>query len=151
MRTSFLSQLLLFAFFFIASCNENPKGVNNNNRDDNTNKNRNDNRDDNRFSITGKWNIAEIDKSLEESEVYILEPGTIEFTRDGRYIRLFDEKREDNDYGTYTFNKRTKTLVIISDDDEKENIEVEFRVEFRGNNKIILTLSDGVKITLERN
>ena len=83
-------------------------------------------------SITGKWRMVNMGKR-------------IEFRRNGNYVATSDEDEGEDEHGTYTYDKSTKILETISENGERED----FDVEFRGNNKIILTYDKG-KMTLVR-
>lgn len=97
-------------------------------------------------SIKGKWRVINMDmgNSLMEVEENNTGGKKIEFRSNSRYVATSDE--EDDEHGTYTYDRSAKTLETISEDGER----MDFDVKFQGKNKIILTYDKG-KITLLRN
>lgn len=143
--------LLPVLFIFVIACN-NDKGTNSKD----ITKDRDEEMDDSKSSsgsVVGKWHIVDYVSASGErpegEELKNMRSSTIEFTRDGSYIAISkdpDGERK-NEYGTYRFDAKYKTLETV--EDGKDGESQTFDVKFSGRNKMVLSMTDG-KITLEK-
>lgn len=143
--------LLPVFFIFTIACN-NDKGTNSKDFTKEGDEERDDSKSSS-ASVVGKWHIVDYVSASGErpegDELKAMRSSTIEFTRDGSYIAISkdaDGERK-NEYGTYIFNSKYKTLETV--EDAKDGEQQTFDVEFKGKGKMVLSMADG-KITLEK-
>lgn len=166
MRNTFYLPVILLTLFFVASCKDKEKKVDTKDKDDKTTVTTKDDyksddetsvtdeKDNGSNSIVGKWHFVDVyaegGEELTELDRQEMRSSNIEFTRDGHYIAKTKKSgvEDQTEYGTYQFDTKAKTLVTIADKTGKEEA---FTFEFRGKDKIILTIrGEKITVTMER-
>jgi hypothetical protein len=169
MRKVFFIPVILLTSLIVASCKDDAKGkspndyLNNRERDDSRNKDKDDNKDDlpddygmdrdhpDRQSLIGTWSVRDFESAdgeeLSDSEKSEMRSSTIEFIGDGTYMaKTRSNGQSETEYGTYTYNERTKTLTTVADKSGEKEI---LKVEFDGKDWVTVTSDEG-KIRMER-